>query len=100
MATRWVDVLYLDFSKAFDRVPKRRLISQLQHLGITGNLLAWINAFLSERTFCIRVGESYSRPVRVHSEVPQGSVLGPLLFIAYKYCRPWIHIEIAFCNIC
>jgi hypothetical protein len=60
-----VDVLYLDFSKAFDRVPKRRLISKLQHLGISGNLLAWINAFLSERTFCVRVGESYSRPVRV-----------------------------------
>jgi hypothetical protein len=60
-----VDVLYLDFSKAFDRVPKRRLISKLQHLGISENLLAWINAFLSERTFCVRVGESYSRPVRV-----------------------------------
>jgi ribonuclease P/MRP protein subunit RPP40 len=74
-----VDVLYLDFSKAFDRVPKR----QLQHLGISGNLLAWINAFLSERTFCVRVGESYSLPVRVHSGVPQGSVLRPLLFIAY-----------------
>jgi hypothetical protein len=75
-----VDVLYMDFSKAFDR---RRLIYKLQHLGITGNLLAWINAFLSERTFCEKVGESYSRPVRVHNGVPQGSVLGPLLFIAY-----------------
>ncbi|KAH0822734.1 hypothetical protein GEV33_000056 [Tenebrio molitor] len=53
-----VDVLYLDFSKAFDRVPKRRLISKLQHLVITGNLLAWINAFLSERTFCVRVGNT------------------------------------------
>jgi hypothetical protein len=58
-------------------------ISKLHHLGITGNLLAWINAFLSERTFCVRVGYSYSRLVEVHSGVPQGSVLGPLLCIAY-----------------
>ncbi|KAJ3665857.1 hypothetical protein Zmor_001324 [Zophobas morio] len=78
-----VDVIYLDFSKAFDRVPKRHLLFKLQHLGIRGNLYQWIDAFLSERTFRVRVGGALSNCVQVLSGVPQGSVLGPLLFIVY-----------------
>jgi hypothetical protein len=77
------DVVYLDFSKAFDRVPKCRLLRKLSYLGIRGHLLRWIDSFLSDRTFRVRIGGALSRSVDVLSGVPQGSVLGPLLFIAY-----------------
>ena len=78
-----LDVLYLDFSKAFDRVPKRRLLHKIKHLGISGKLYNWIDAYLTDRTFRVKVENSLSKPVKVLSGVPQGSVLGPLLFIAY-----------------
>lgn len=81
---RPVDVVYLDFSKAFDKVPHRRLLHKLQHLGIRGKLLAWIEAYLTGRTFQTRIGQTLSSPKAAPSGVPQGSVLGPLLFILYS----------------
>ena len=80
---RPLDIVYLDFSKTFDRVPKGRLLHESDHLELRDNLYWWIDSFLSDRTFRVKIGNAVSRSIDARSEVPQGSVLGPLLFIAY-----------------
>ena len=76
-----VDAIVLDFAKAFDKVPHRRLILKLRHYGITGPTLHWITAFLSNRTQRVLLDGASSNSVPVSSGVPQGTVLGPLLFL-------------------
>ena len=78
-----VDIVFLDFLKAFDMVPHRRLLKKLKGYGVTGSLLEWFKSFLLDRRQRVVLGDSESDWGEVLSGVPQGSVLGPLLFILY-----------------
>ena len=78
-----VDVIYTDFQKAFDSVPHSGLLQKLTSVGIKGKLHAWIQSFLSNRKQRVKIKGCTSEWMEVLSGVPQGSVLGPLLFIIY-----------------
>ena len=78
-----LDVLYLDFSKAFDTVSHKLLMVKLAAYGVAGNVLRWIEKFLANRRQRVVMGTARSEWVGVTSGVPQGSVLGPLLFTIY-----------------
>lgn len=78
-----IHAAYLDFAKAFDSVPHPKLLLKLSRYGFSGKLFSWLQAFLSNRTQHVVVDGKFSESEAVKSGVPQGTVLGPILFMIY-----------------
>ena len=81
--TARLDAIIIDFSKAFDLVPHDRLLKNSAVSSVDSRAVVWVTEFLIDRSQRVRAGRHYSKEVRVTPDVPQKSVLGPLLFLGY-----------------
>ena len=78
-----VDLIKNDFLKAFDKIPHKKLLHKLLNFGIDGCSFNWIKDFLCERNFIVRISSCFSNLFNATCSVPQGSKLGPKLYIIY-----------------
>ena len=78
-----VDIITIDFAKALDSINHNKLLVKLHSLGIVGKTLGWIKEFSNNRSFCVKLNNTKSNNLPVPSSVPQGTKLGPLLFILF-----------------
>ncbi len=77
---RLTGVVFLDLKKAFDTVDHGILLSKMEHMGVRGTELAWFASYLADRQQCMKIGDVVSDGRGIECGVPQGSILGPLLF--------------------
>lgn len=85
---RYVRVLFIDFSSAFNTIRPHIMMERLGQLGVNPNIIRWVESFLTERTQCVRVNEAVSSPIMTNTGSPQGSVISPVLFTLYtNECR-------------
>ncbi|KMQ86033.1 rna-directed dna polymerase from mobile element jockey-like protein [Lasius niger] len=80
---KMVGVIFMDLKRAFETVDRKRLLGKLYQIGIRGKMLDWLRSYLHNRTQKVRFYNLYSKLMAINHGVPQGSVLGPLLFILY-----------------
>ena len=78
-----IRAVFCDISKAFDKVWHKGLLQKLKYVGIHGNLLTWLESYLSDRCQQVSINGHSSRYKAIEAGVPQGSIMGPLLFLIY-----------------
>ena len=76
-------MILIDLQKAFDTIDHQILLKKMKYLGFSKNTIPWFKSYLCERKFKISISTSYSSPSNLLCGVPQGSILGPLLFLLY-----------------
>lgn len=78
-----IGVVFIDFKRAFETIDRQRLIKKLKYYRIDGNALKWFESYLENRTQQVKFGDTLSTKRKVKFGVPQGSILGPILFLLY-----------------